>query len=613
MASESISGLNISKAEPVDIRQLVADSTERLALKYPYYGMLVTQKDNGKTYKYITATPVDGSLPSNTAADWERHIKFYTGSGVPSNSVGTDDDIYIKEDGSAIYKKIAAVWSSLFTFNGADILFGAGAPAGGLGNIGDTYIATDTQNVYSKTGVSTWTLETNIKGANGTSDKYATTSTTSINFGTVTAPLNITVGLNLSYTVGQQVTVASRSTPTRILTGTVTSYIPGTGAMVLNPITPSGTGSATDLDVNLSGTPGQQGIGFKHIEHDITLTDAKITLVEGGSYTKQNPWSASILNDSRSSFSSPALLAGSMAGHSIVWDGTAWTDNGRWLGFTGATGATGGIGPQGPTGPQGPSGLIPVVSTTTTNGSTVNFTSTNLLRQIYSVTDVGGAIVTINLGNSPLGTEVHFAPQGSSRFIVNGSIYYKGLALTQIIVDTRTDATSKVRKLMLISLGGGSYYAISEINDQSISISGPAYLDVQENSHTGNIAVNTTYTFGPFTYVPTIDASNTLLILVSVWLWCRENDHNVNLNLDYNIGGAGWVNLLSKTVKLRTGGINAGVYVQNTIHTTFTAPLGNTDNIQFRLVVSSPDGSNIIARGSSNGDWTILALPKSIS
>lgn len=50
---------------------------------------------------------------------------------------------------------------------GTSILTGTGAPAGGLGNIGDVYLNTANGDLYKKTGVSTWTLQSNITGPTG--------------------------------------------------------------------------------------------------------------------------------------------------------------------------------------------------------------------------------------------------------------------------------------------------------------------------------------------------------------------------------------------------------------------------------------------------------------
>jgi len=44
---------------------------------------------------------------------------------------------------------------------------GSGAPAGTLGQVGDWYLDTATSNVYEKTATATWTLRTNIQGAQG--------------------------------------------------------------------------------------------------------------------------------------------------------------------------------------------------------------------------------------------------------------------------------------------------------------------------------------------------------------------------------------------------------------------------------------------------------------
>lgn len=46
-------------------------------------------------------------------------------------------------------------------------LSGSGTPAGGLGAVGDWYLNEDNGDVYEKTGASTWTLQTNIQGADG--------------------------------------------------------------------------------------------------------------------------------------------------------------------------------------------------------------------------------------------------------------------------------------------------------------------------------------------------------------------------------------------------------------------------------------------------------------
>lgn len=322
-----ITGFELSENAALDRRFSVADQTARLAITWLYKGLLTYQISDDKLYRY------NGNPPSNVLADWDEISQIG-----PAGA-----------DGEKWYLVV-------------------GVPPGGTGIDGDLALDTATGNYYEKqTGA--WVLQGTLQGptgAAGVSDKYATTSTTSINLGTAVAPLNLTVGLALSYTVGQTVIVASRANNANNVTGDVVSYNSGTGALVLNNLVIAGAGTYTDWDVNLSGAPGvagEDGAAGKaliHIEHDILLTEAKITSVEGGVYTPAAPYAASVLSDNRANLSLPTALSGNKAGHSIAWDGTNWYDNGVWRGpqgLTGATGATGAIGATGATGAQGIQGI----------------------------------------------------------------------------------------------------------------------------------------------------------------------------------------------------------------------------------------------------------------
>jgi len=348
MAGEIINQWDLKRKLPLDKRQRVADQTARLAIQYLYKGLIVRQADTGQLYLYI------GDETSNLTGDWELIQKLYTGTGAPSTTLGTIGDIHIHETTKVLSKKTGATtWTALFTITGAQIFTGTGAPSGGTGLDGDMYFRSN-GDVYQKESGS-WALKFNIKGSNGTNgDTYASTSTTSINLGTATAPLSLTIGTGKAYTVGQDVVVVSRADNANKVTGSVVSYNSGTGALVLNGLTITGTGTHTDWDVNLSGAPGatgSQGKAFIHIESDINLTQAKIVTIQGGSWTPQAPWSASVLNDTRSpsELTATAGIQGNKAGHSIAYDGTNWYDNGTWRGATGATGATGAAGADGAT------------------------------------------------------------------------------------------------------------------------------------------------------------------------------------------------------------------------------------------------------------------------
>jgi hypothetical protein len=342
MAIPIIIGFELSANSPVDTRFAVANQTARLALTWLYKGLITYQIDNNTVYKY------KGTPPSNLVADWEvigatgaagtPGEKWYLQNGIPSNGTGNDGDLSLNVLNNDYYEKQLGTWVLIGTLQGAT-------------------------------------------GPAGLSDKYATTSSTSIDLSTAVAPLNLTVGLNLSYTVGQSVVVASRADNANKLTGDVVSYNPATGAMILNNLVISGTGAHIDWDVNLSGAVGAAGAdgapgkALIHTEHDILLTEAKITSVQAGSWTPVNPYVASVFADNRSNITVPSGITGSKTGHSIAYNGTVWIDNGIWRGpqgpqgltgpqgipgtngTNGATGATGAQGPQGIPGPQGPQGV----------------------------------------------------------------------------------------------------------------------------------------------------------------------------------------------------------------------------------------------------------------
>lgn len=109
------------------------------------------------------------------------------GSGVPSSGIGNVNDFYLDNTSGDVYKKTgASTWTLQLNIkgaagsngtNGADgsdgidgtkWLGGASAPSSGIGVVGDWYFNTTTSDVYLKTGVSTWTLQVNIKGVPGT-------------------------------------------------------------------------------------------------------------------------------------------------------------------------------------------------------------------------------------------------------------------------------------------------------------------------------------------------------------------------------------------------------------------------------------------------------------
>jgi len=155
---------------------------------------------------------------------------------------------------------------------------------------------------------------TGAAGANGTNgtngDKYTTTSTTSNSISVASKSFTVQTGLALA--IGQ--TIIAANDATHLMTGTVTSYNSGTGALVMDATSITGTGTFTSWSISLSGAPGPAG-----------ATGAQGPIGLTGATGPQGP-------------PGPTGATGPQ-------------------GQTGATGAQGATGPQGVAGPQGPIGL----------------------------------------------------------------------------------------------------------------------------------------------------------------------------------------------------------------------------------------------------------------
>jgi hypothetical protein len=245
---------------------------------------------------------------------------------------------------------------------------GTGAPLVGVGINGDYYLDTASGDVYAKSA-GLWNYTNNIKGPTGATGASGTSI--AIQGNDTVANILLLTGTAGDLWIATNSGTDDFSNPVVAGDGLVWE---GTGWLNVGPI---------------RGPEGPQGVvgnALIHTENDITLNAAKISTVEGGAWTPQNPWSASVFADSRASLSTPASLSGSKTGHSIAYDGTDWHDNGVWRGPTGAqgpqgiqgiqgpagavgpqgptgapgaAGAAGATGPQGATGPTGPAGIIP--------------------------------------------------------------------------------------------------------------------------------------------------------------------------------------------------------------------------------------------------------------
>ncbi len=93
-------------------------------------------------------------------------------------------------------------------------------------------------------------------GTNGTNgDKYTTSSVTSLLISV--ASKSLTVGTGLALAIGQIVVLANSASNT--MTGTITAYTSGTGALTVNVTSVTGAGTFASWSVALQGAPGPAG------------------------------------------------------------------------------------------------------------------------------------------------------------------------------------------------------------------------------------------------------------------------------------------------------------------------------------------------------------------
>jgi hypothetical protein len=198
-------------------------------------------------------------------------------------------------------------------------------------------------------GSRSWTPAFGATGATGLAgDRYSTTSTTSLAIGL--GAQSLTVDTGLAWTITQPLIIANSTT--NFMTGTVTSYDPGTGAMVANIDVISGSGTYTDWKVNLTGAAGVVGATGS------TGSTGPQGATGVGATGPQGPSGAA----GATGATGPAGSTGPQGTPGGATGATGATGSGATgatgaFGLTGATGATGAPGtPGGATGPTGATG-----------------------------------------------------------------------------------------------------------------------------------------------------------------------------------------------------------------------------------------------------------------
>jgi len=353
-----ITGFEVSKSAPIDARFVVADATERVAISWKYAGLLVYQTDNNTLYKYNGTT---WDTLGAEGAQGDPGSVWYSGAGVPGGGTGIDGDYYLRTATGDVYLKAAGSWGSVLL----NIMGPAGPSGVGPGDFAQLQV---TGGATAQSLTTSYTLftgfTTNGAAAGATPDATASKITIN-NTGKYVVFFSADVlGITnkqyqfIAYVdgVASDITLtfnsASNTTPVVNFYGVINI----TSAPVDIEIYAKCNTGTNDLTIitgiwgvaglNVKGDAGVVGKALLHTEHDLgtggNLFDAaKIATVEAGSYTPENPWSASIFSDGRADKSTPAAISGDKKDHSISYNGTVWVDNGVWRGPAGATGATG--------------------------------------------------------------------------------------------------------------------------------------------------------------------------------------------------------------------------------------------------------------------------------
>ncbi len=253
---------------------------------------------------------------------------------------------------------------------GATGATGATGVTGTQGATGATGVAGTT----GATGATGPTGSTGTSGANG--DRYTTSSTTSltINLGVQ----NLTVGTGLSYATGQTVIIAFDASD--LMTATVTSYNSVTGAMNVNVISVTGSGTFSSWTVSLNGAPGPAGP----------------TGVAG-----------------------PTGPIGPTGSQGITGPTGAQGSTGP----AGPVGPMGLVGPQGSTGPTGPAGLTGPGGNTGPAGPTGPTGSTGSAGDRYATTSTSSQSIQVGSHTLTIGTGLQYSP-GQTVIISNSSTNY---------------------------------------------------------------------------------------------------------------------------------------------------------------------------------------------
>ena len=543
MSIEVIAGFNIAKAEPADIRNVVANATARLALFWVFKGLKVYEIDTGDTYECDVAAATLGGGPPWTAdpADWTlwkgtagdagaAGAVWYTGAVDPPGGTGVNGDYYLQSADDVTYskgdvfQKGSGGWGTpIMNLDGAA---GLAASAGFYGNINVEDNSLGSPLVIGTTYVKINQFDTDGP-ANGFTVAHGTDNITCLNDGTyiLSASISFSGSANETYTCKpflNGVAVNGFTSKAYLESSSDKAVLKIEGVIsldntdVLDLRVKATTGSSNFLmhegsfQVYSLGALGRDGIVGEYLtvdEGDVTFDGpgggTKIDEIEALSgITTNNRHVITVINDIRADMSEPSAheaLVGEKTSHMLAWDGVNWHDYGTWKGAPGVQGASlqgvtgptgnslqgnpGATGPTGPTGDDATCGAGPPGATGPTG-------PTGPTGDVGPAGPAGGGMYKLW---NPRGVTVRdftsqeFIPPISTRYSIELSYVYAAF---------RNDQTVRVRLLRRTSAEGATlvFYNVEKTWTQPVSytsLAGSRYI--QSASFLVNLLVGRPY------------------------------------------------------------------------------------------------------------------------
>lgn len=221
----------------------------------------------------VGPTGADGPM----GADGQDGASYLTGVGNPSNSLGNDGDTYSNNSNGEIWQKASGVWTFTgFTLKGAtgsvgsqgadgfSYYTGTGIPSPSLGNDGDSYSDNTTGDIYQKVAGVWNPTGDSLLGPTGASgddglgydDTTSTTSTDILDTGATTETMTWTTGK--AFIAGSRVRIADSSNPSaNYFEGVVNTYDVVTGNAIVESVNVKvGTGTLASWNISIAGEQG---------------------------------------------------------------------------------------------------------------------------------------------------------------------------------------------------------------------------------------------------------------------------------------------------------------------------------------------------------------------